>query len=753
MINEWAVQEEGDVPVDRRHLKMQSAQAIRSVLDALVELITNSDDAYRGNGILDEGGKIIIEVTRRRGEQPSCLIVKDRAGGMTLEEMKERILRYGAFSAQQKSRGFMGRGAKDIVALGNARFESVKNNKINRVEITNEFRRRIYKPRNAKQEDYKEFGLKPERGGMRVQLEVDKAHTVPQHESLCRELSRHYTLRDIVGRREVRIVDARTGQETTLRYTPPEGELVVDEPKHFDPPYQDAVARLQIFRGGTELPTELQQGIIICDAYTVHQVTRFSPDLDQDSEGRRFFGRLDCDYIRTLQLEFEDFRKRNEKPPLNNPVDIVDPNRRKGLDYEGHPFVKKLFNWAEDLLRKEVEKAKGEESQRRREVANEETTRRLNDLSRAVARYLKERLEEETLAPRTPEQEAALNREGVLLNPQFQRIAVGEKKRMGYTVLSLGRGDDPPHVTVEVDGEGLKVNPREPLLKGQRKNPDRLTAYFEVEGVKTGEDRLTVRHKNELIAPVSRTLQIIEPGDPYANYPDAVSFENQHYSVHDNGTRTLVFVAKGRRFRTVHWAARDLVETSNPQAVAIMRGKALTVKNVSNDVWRGEIQIEGRGVGKRARITLSVPTKDGRETTNATVDVVSKEDPPQVSVQIRIVPDSYGPWRAAWDRDMPNHLKIYAQHPTIARYLGREHDRYPGQRSPQFRVLLAEIVAEKVVQRILEAKIESNPSLFEERNAFFFLYSEEMSSFLPMAHKIMISESDVQKWFSDRLSN
>jgi hypothetical protein len=732
---------------------MQSAQAIRSVLDALVELITNSDDAYRGNGIVDEGGKIIIEVTRRRGEQPSCIIVKDRAGGMTLEEMKEGILKYGAFSAQQESRGFMGRGAKDIVALGNATFESVKNNKINRVEITTEFRRRIYKPRNAKQEDYREFGLKPERGGMRVQLEVDKAHTVPQHENLCRELSRHYALRDIIRRRDVRIVDARTSQETTLRYTPPEGELVVNERKQFDSPYQDAVARLQIFRAGTELATELQQGIIICGAYTVHQVTRFSPDLDQDSEGRHFFGRLDCDYIRKLQLEFEKFRKANEKPPLNNPVDIVDPNRRKGLDYEGHPFVKKLFNWAEDLLRKEVEKAKGEESQRRREVANEDTTRRLNDLSRAVARYLKERLEEETLAPRTPEQEAALNREGVLLNPQFQRIAVGEKKRMGYTVLSLGRGDDPPHVTVEIDGEGMKVNPREPLLKAQRKNPDRLTAYFEVEGVKPGEDRLTVRHKNELIAPVSRTLQIIEPEDPYANYADGVSFENQHYSVHDNGTRTLVFVAKGRRFRTVHWAARDLVETSNPQAVAIMRGKALTVKNVSNDVWRGEIQIEGRGVGKRARITLSVPTKDGRETTNATVAVVSKEDPPQVSVQIRIVPDSYGPWRAAWDRDMPNHLKIYAQHPTIARYLGREHDGYPGQRSPQFRVLLAEIVAEKVVQRILEAKIESNPSLFEERNAFFFLYSEEMSSFLPMAHKIMISEGDVQKWFSDRLSN
>ena len=56
MYRGWTVGEEKDVEVDRRHLKMQSAQAIRSVLDALVELITNSDDAYRGLG--DEKGKI-----------------------------------------------------------------------------------------------------------------------------------------------------------------------------------------------------------------------------------------------------------------------------------------------------------------------------------------------------------------------------------------------------------------------------------------------------------------------------------------------------------------------------------------------------------------------------------------------------------------------------------------------------------------------------------------------------------------------
>ena len=46
MVREWTTLEERTVEVDPRHLKMQSAQAIRSVVEALVELVTNSDDAY-----------------------------------------------------------------------------------------------------------------------------------------------------------------------------------------------------------------------------------------------------------------------------------------------------------------------------------------------------------------------------------------------------------------------------------------------------------------------------------------------------------------------------------------------------------------------------------------------------------------------------------------------------------------------------------------------------------------------------------
>jgi dipeptidyl aminopeptidase/acylaminoacyl peptidase len=454
---------------------------------------------------------------------------------------------------------------------------------------------------------------------------------------------------------------------------------------------------------------------------------------------------LECKYIRKLQLEFERFRKNGESYPDQNPVDIVDPNRRKGLDREGHPFVKILFDWAEELLLKAVDQLREQERESKPKVANEDTNKRLRNLSKAVAQHLKERLEEESLMPKTQEQEDTLIREGVLLNPQFHRISVGEIRRMGYTVVSLGEAEDPGHVTIELEGEGLKITPVKPPLKPQRRNIDRLTAYFDVEGVTPTEKvTFTVRHRHELIAPLSRTLEVVEPEDQYTDRPDGIFFEKQNYTVHDNGTRTLTFIAKGKPFRVVNWASRDLVETTEPEAVVIMRGRELKVEKIDNDLWKGEVQVRGRGIGKRSRITLSIPTDDGLESTNANVEVVEKEPPPGVSIEIKVVSESMGLWRASWDRNNPNLLKVYAEHPTLSRYLGSEKEGYPGQKQAHFRILLAEIVAGKVVERILEQKMESNVTDFEEPKAYFFHQSEEMTSFLQIAHKIMISDGEAK---------
>jgi len=748
MNREWTTHKVRQIEVDRRNIKMQAAQAIRGVLDALVELITNSDDAYAQIG--NKKGKIIIEVARERGKRAGVITVKDRAGGMTLDEMESKIIKYGGFYAGKHARGYMGRGAKDIVALGYATFESIKDECFNRIELDSEFEANIKKSVRPNKEDYKILGLRQGKGGMTVTLEVDKRHKLPQHDTLVRELQSHYALRDILQHREVRLIHKRTRKQSVLRYTNPEGELFYEDDLLFEAPYEQARAKLRLFKAPQDLPSDSQEGIIVTDGRAIHQVTRFAPDLEEDAIARQFFGRLECSYIRDIQLEFEKRRSAGEEQLEHNPVDIVDPNRRRGLDRNNHPFVMKLFDWAENILRTVVAEVREEKGDTEKKVANEQTRKRLKSLSEAVAEHLKSRVEEETLSPRTPEQEAALQNEGVLLNPQFNRMERGETRRLGYTVISFGPVDDPDHVSVILNGDRLQVNPTEPKLRPQRRMPDRLTAYFEVTALgPAGEAEFTVSHPNELISPVTRKLEITEPRDPYAEVQYGLFFKNQNYTVHNNGVRTLTFLARGRRFRGVTWEDKNLIQSSKPEVVPILRGNALSVEEVSKDIWKGEAQVRGHGVGKASIVSLSIVAKEGLETANTRVKVVAKDEPAKVSIDISLVPEKGGQLRAAWDRDNPNLLKVYAEHTTLSRYLGSYEEDYPGQKLPHFKVLLAEIVADKVAQRVLQARVDANPRLFVDTNNFFFLYSAEMTAFLPVAHKIMISDADVARLKAD----
>ena len=71
-----------DVVAARRTLMQNAKLNIGDVSDAIVELVTNSDDRYQ---ILGTDGRIEIEVERRRSGRSSVLRVRDFADGMTAE--------------------------------------------------------------------------------------------------------------------------------------------------------------------------------------------------------------------------------------------------------------------------------------------------------------------------------------------------------------------------------------------------------------------------------------------------------------------------------------------------------------------------------------------------------------------------------------------------------------------------------------------------------------------------------------------
>lgn len=85
------------IPIDLhysdRYYHFQRQHAIRDVFDALVELITNPDDSYgrlyKKQLRRENGGPILIDILEQRKGATSVVIVRDRAEGMTLQEMKK----------------------------------------------------------------------------------------------------------------------------------------------------------------------------------------------------------------------------------------------------------------------------------------------------------------------------------------------------------------------------------------------------------------------------------------------------------------------------------------------------------------------------------------------------------------------------------------------------------------------------------------------------------------------------------------
>ena len=86
--------ESGTVQYTGRAFHQDAMEAMRGdIVRGLIELITNSDDAYVA---CDSGaaGKIIIEVEHRRN-QPWSVVARDRATGISAQDMISKITRLG----------------------------------------------------------------------------------------------------------------------------------------------------------------------------------------------------------------------------------------------------------------------------------------------------------------------------------------------------------------------------------------------------------------------------------------------------------------------------------------------------------------------------------------------------------------------------------------------------------------------------------------------------------------------------------
>ncbi len=294
------------VTTQRAH-QQDAANAMGSdPIKAIIELVTNADDAYDGV-TTNRKGKIRIEWERHR-KTPTVLRVLDRARGMTRDEMLERLGRLGertsGFEHGAQRRGFFGRGGKDVAHFGPVRWESKRSGEHTGFEIE-------YKSGASVDALVYELPAVESRDtGTTVTLEIQPRFQSPLESTLMDRLKRHYALRPIL--------DDRRNREITLNdqkvvFEPPRGRLLLDREKHSIRGYDGFECVITITECAESLdddqsPDYWRHSLLITSgraAYEVFQGGKFSRGPHAQYLGR-LFGTVDVPGINELIREHDD---------------------------------------------------------------------------------------------------------------------------------------------------------------------------------------------------------------------------------------------------------------------------------------------------------------------------------------------------------------------------------------------------------------------------------------------------------------
>ena len=728
-----------DVEAARRTLMQTAKLSIRDVYDAIVELVTNADDRYQ---ILDSDGRIEIEVERRRGGESSLLRVRDFADGLTSQTMKTKLSRQGGrVSGLQEGRDVRGtnsRGAKDVAALGHVVFESIaEDGQYHKCEITPYIQFKLYESEPASETIRERLGIS-EGTGTVVTIRVDPTHNIPQHNTLCKQISQLMQLRDVVAdrRREIELRDINQGRSHAIqapRYAGKERVKVT-----FDVPgYSGAAAKLVICRSSRRFQRESDRfrlgGILVKSRHAIHEATLLDNGLESDPHALWFYGRLTCPYIDDLWNQFDDRFEAEEEHEPANPVPILDPTRKSGLT-RSHPFVTALYREALKRLRPLVEEERRREEKQRASVESKATRRYLDALAKAALKFMREFGEENDDPSRNPDNTTdggRVREKGYSFGPPFAQLIKGQSRRFSLSVLqeAFPELEVGASVQIECQTRDITSDTRFAALEPHPTQDGVLRAIWKIKAVSaTVATGVKVR-----VSPITAesVVEVLESEAERYSWVDGLCFERSRYLVRTDKKR--------KRVRLL--APLDLVSNATPfEAEIVGRGFTahgehilrpdanlrvalcdFTIKTTQEDA--ATAQLFTRMNGRQALVNLVTTT------------------PPGTGMSFGLEDIDLGNFRSKWKKDR---LEIAARHPSLARYLGPKSEGFPGQEKRHFRVLLGEIVADAVCYRLLSQKIQANPEDYENADwdMFYFEFSQHMTRFLPIAHRLAVPDSE-----------
>jgi hypothetical protein len=330
------------LPIEPNIIGQMAAATIKSLVDAIVELTTNSDDSYRRleQDGRSHSGQIWIRVTREKGNKCKFLEVADQAEGMDSSGLKNAIRFSGSTSGltQGKSvRGLFGRGLKEaIVALGNGKIRTVKGGRESIVQIFTQDGQVLCRDEVLARDTTSADGTV-----ISITVTSEKIKC-PTFDTLEQQISCHFALRDIIASPSrlvrLKVSDNKGSREKRLHFNTPEGSLRVEKDG-----YVNGLGRITIKIWESTDPLYVRPSDPTSIAGLLIQTEGTNLDnhffgFEADEAAHYFFGIVDCPGLTGLLR--------------SNETGILNPNRN-GLDWR-HSICQQISNEVIPELRKLV---------------------------------------------------------------------------------------------------------------------------------------------------------------------------------------------------------------------------------------------------------------------------------------------------------------------------------------------------------------------------------------------------------------
>lgn len=709
----------GNVKYEGRAFDQDAENAMRGdIVRALIELITNSDDAYG-----DAPGSIVVRISKTNDpEYPLAVSVHDHATGLNAEGLEKCFAILGGKSAKEGARGLLGRGAKDVAAFGYVEFASIHAGKFSKLWLkSGEY---LLEPLDTEptEQDLKELALQPNQSGLTATIFVNKKYKIASGSKIQEKLATHAQLRDLIGRRIVRIEDSRNAEvRADIPRFQPQGEVVLEENlviDGYDEPVHLVLRRLPQ-ADTSNLSPYSKQGILIKSGVSIFENSWFG--LDAMTESNFFSGIVDAPQIADIIRAFD------KDDVLGGNASLLSRSR-DGLQSE-HSYYKALARAVTSKVKPIFEELSKEMNAKKKQ--GERLSGDFKTLSTVLSGEIEKALSE-------------IDEDDLPVGPP------GDEIQDFYLIPPVRRARRGERITLIARSTALPTGDLTSIIANQ--HPEDT-----IEAISTSE---AAWKENKEIEVWSRHIHLTAGGsDGTATIEaqvDGKVAKAQIIVFNGSGIPTpkpvleLIFdtpVASVSPMKKRHLGLLAPIELAGMSVVIDSTGYEF--ESIPQNVF---LQADSSGIYSRAKVTCEAKSQEG--TAEVTAQVVGREHQAKCKVEVKITGPKTGlDFKCELSAfKQPNHrsrteldngtllVKVFPSHTSFNSIFGKYDDAkamFENENSPEARAILAEIIGFEIAQYLTNERYVKYPEELNDAPRVLNRQQQYQMQFQSKIHKVL----------------